>query len=116
MFSRIITKQVVFMLLLSVFMGWVGHAPALFTADDQRVAVKLGSPHSHTTLENESVTNPVVAEHSHMPFTADHVHEPFHLYALITPVILLVRNMPNSFLNLFMPNGPVFAFERPPRS
>lgn len=118
MLSRNITQKVIYMLLLSMVMVWVGHSPALFAVNGQQEAVHLEHPHSHITAKRTSadLSNPVSAEHSHLPFTADHVHEPFHMYAPIALVIVLVRSMPNTLLDLFIPSGPVFPFERPPRS
>ncbi|EMM6204874.1 hypothetical protein I5M24_31310 [Pseudomonas aeruginosa] len=114
MLSRTVTTRVVFALLLTMFMGWVGHASALLMPANQQTVISDGHPHSHD--EPEIIACQACSDHFHAPFTADHVHETPHLNALLDLASLPDRRILDVPQISVRPTGPVFLIERPPRS
>jgi hypothetical protein len=116
MFSRSVINNVVFALLLTMLMAWVGHTSALFTPTNQHTPSSAEHSHSH---DDEATPDPGAAQlfagHFHTSFIADHVHEPPHPSAQLVLTFQPERIAPVLYPDTVLPNGPVSRIERPPR-
>lgn len=117
MFSRSVVNKVVFALLLTMLMAWVGHTSALFTSSNQQITADVEHAHSHDgEAGSDAGQKSLFAGHFHTSFIADHVHETPHPSTQLALSFIPERSAPDAFPDVAPPNGPIFPIERPPRS
>lgn len=114
MFNCSVTNKVIFVLLLTMLMAWVGHTSALFTPTNQHMST--GAEHSHDDeAAPDTNATPLYAGHVHTSCIADHVHEPPHPNAQLVLTFQPERIAPVLYPDTVLPNEPVSRIERPPR-
>jgi hypothetical protein len=118
MLSQAIKTKLVFALLLAMVVAWGGHAAAWLANSSHPVFESADSqhPHVHDADEQpETSCTLCLLQHEHLPHGGDHLHETPYPIALIKVHPLAERSDPLIATRIFLPDGPVFLIERPPR-
>lgn len=114
MFSQALKTQLVFALLLAMFMAWGGHAAAGL-ASPVHPLFESADEHDHVPAGDRQVCALCELQHEHAPLSADHLHETPYPTALPKLPTLVEHSLPQGVSWHSLPDAPVFLIERPPR-
>jgi len=119
MFSQALKTQLVFALLVAMFVAWSGHAAAWLQNPAHPMLGSHASSHAHAHEHDEPLGATCALcqlQHDHSSLNADHLHETPYPTVSIKVHAPAERSLLLAAPRHRLPEDPIFLIERPPRS